>query len=73
MKQIGIIQKPFIPSVSYGKVIKCYDVDTITIVAKPYKLHLYLDFQSDYLGLMVLRLEQKMKMRRKLLKYRKNI
>ena len=31
--------KPFIPSVSYGKVIKCYDVDTITIVAKPYKAH----------------------------------
>ena len=31
--------KPFIPSVYYGKVIKCYDVDTITIVAKPYKAH----------------------------------
>jgi endonuclease YncB( thermonuclease family) len=29
--------KPFIPAVNYGKVIKCYDVDTITIVAKPYK------------------------------------
>ena len=29
--------KPFVPNVSYGKVIKCYDVDTCTVVAKPYK------------------------------------
>tara|TARA_Y100000748_G_scaffold303933_1_gene310899 strand:- start:697 stop:1467 length:771 start_codon:yes stop_codon:yes gene_type:complete len=29
--------EPFIPAVSYGRVIKCYDADTITIVAKPYK------------------------------------
>lgn len=28
---------PFIPNLTFGKVIKVYDVDTITIVAKPYK------------------------------------
>lgn len=29
--------KPFIPNLTFGKVIKVYDVDTITIVSKPYK------------------------------------
>jgi len=28
--------QPFIPDVTYGKVIKVYDGDTITIAAKPY-------------------------------------
>ena len=29
----------FIPNLTFGKVIKVYDVDSITIVAKPYKKH----------------------------------
>jgi len=28
---------PFVPKVTYGRVIKCYDVDTCTIVSKPYE------------------------------------
>ena len=29
--------QPFVPNVKYGKVIKVYDGDTITIVSKPYR------------------------------------
>ena len=30
---------PFVPKVTYGRVIKCYDVDTCTLVSKPYESH----------------------------------
>lgn len=40
MKELDRVElestEPFIPDVTYGKVIKVYDGDTITVAAKPY-------------------------------------